>query len=335
MRTALAGLAALVLATSAASAQAVKTRIAYVPVIGAAPLFVLTGAGWARETGLDVSLIKFESGPPAINALASGTIDALAIGLAPVAVARAKGLDTRVVAAMATGGSGFVAASSLAAAFDRQRGDVAKSFADFHLSAGRPAKLATVPSGGVPNVALNHWLFALNNVARGDAQIVALGIDAVQQALLSGAVDGGTALEPGLTITLARDPRLKMIATADQMFEGIPGVVLAVSGPFAKAYPEAVDRLVALNARANAFIAANTDQAADFVQPALGGGLVDKATFARALVSKAVRFVADPAAIVEPARRMLDYEATIGDFDKPPPVDGLIDASVYARVAAH
>lgn len=322
----------LVCGAHGALAQAVKTRIAYVPVVGAAPVFVLDGAGWARDAGLDLSLVKFESGPPAINALASGTIDALAIGLAPIAVARARGLDVRVVSGLSSGGSAFVAAPNLASALAPAASDVAAGFAAFRARNGRPAKLATVPPGGVPNVALNHWLFRLNKVAREDVQIVAMGIDAIQQAMLAGAVDGATVLEPALTIVLDRDPRLKLIVPAVDMFEAIPGVVFAVAGAYATAHPQAVDRLVALVGRATDFVAARSGDAAGYVQPVLGGGLVDRSLIARALASKALTFVTDPRAIEEPTRRMLAYQAEIGDFEKVPSMEGLIDASVFVRV---
>lgn len=325
-------LAALLLAPLAAQAQTIKTRIAYVPVVGAAPLFVFTGAGWAKEAGLDVTPVRFDSGPPAIAGLVSGTIDALAIGIGPVAVARAKGIDVHVVSAASTGGSGFVASPELAEAFS-SGGDVAKAFADFHARKGRPAKLATLPPGGVPTITLHHWLFKLNHVAPADVQIAAMGIDAVQQAVLSGAVDGGTVLEPALTIVLQRNPKLKMLATSNDMFQGIPGVVMAVSGAFANAHPEAVDRLVALTKRAADFIVAKPDEAAGYVQSVFGGGLVDKAVLAQALASNALTFVTDPNAIIEPTKRMLDYQVELGDFDKAPATDGLFDTAPWSRMA--
>src|SRR4051812_34155072 len=105
-RTALVLAAALPLRARAQGT--VPIRIGYVPVIGASALFVLDGAGWAKEAGLDLRLTRFDSGPAAIQAFGSGTLDALAIGIAPVAVARAKGLDVRVVSAAGTGGSAFV-----------------------------------------------------------------------------------------------------------------------------------------------------------------------------------------------------------------------------------
>src|SRR3954447_8152773 len=102
-RSLIQGFGALALALVTATATKLKAqpstatvRIGYVPVIGASALFVLDGAGWAREAGLAIRTTKFDSGPNAIQALASGTLDALAIGVAPVAVARAKGLNTNL-----------------------------------------------------------------------------------------------------------------------------------------------------------------------------------------------------------------------------------------------
>jgi NitT/TauT family transport system substrate-binding protein len=328
------GLAAGLLVATSAWAQDVKLRLAYVPVVGAAPVFVFHGAGWAKAEGLDIGLVRFDSGPPAINALASGTIDVLAIGIAPVAVARAKGLDVKVVAAVATGGSGFVASQPLAAAFEAAGNDVAKAFAAFREANRRPVKIATLPPGGVPTVALNHWLFKLNNVARADVQISGMGIDAVQQAVLSGAVDGGTVLEPARTIVLDRDPKLRALLTATQMFDAIPGVVIAVSGPFAKAHPEAVDKLVALSIRGAKFIGTNTDEAAALVQPILGGGLVDQTVLARSLKSDALTYVADPKLIAEATDRLLAYQVELGDFQTAPPTDGLFDFGPYEHVTS-
>src|SRR3954447_2437272 len=91
----------------------VSVRVGYVPVIGASSLYVIDRAGWAKEAGLELKLVRFDSGPSAIQALASGTLDMLAIGVAPVAVARSRGLDVKVVSAAGSGGSGFVASEAL------------------------------------------------------------------------------------------------------------------------------------------------------------------------------------------------------------------------------
>ena len=78
-----------------------KLRVGIIPILGAAPVIVLDKEGWAKAAGLDLQFTTFESGPNMIQALASGTLDVYVAGVAPLAVARAKGIDVRVVAATA------------------------------------------------------------------------------------------------------------------------------------------------------------------------------------------------------------------------------------------
>jgi NitT/TauT family transport system substrate-binding protein len=176
-------------------------------------------------------LNKFDSGPNAIQAFASGTIDILVIGVAPVAVARSRGLDTSVIAAAAVGGTAFMAGPSLAKAFAENTNDPAKAFAAFRAlpRAARPSWVR-LPPGGVPTVALHHWLWKIGKVERSDVEITNMGIEVVQQAMLTNAIDGGTLLEPSATLVSERDPRIKRIVNSPDMFPNIPGVVVAASG---------------------------------------------------------------------------------------------------------
>lgn len=314
----------------AAQPARVPVRVGYVPVIGAAPLFVMAGAGWAQEAGLDLRLTKFESGPPAIAALASGTLDVLFVGIAPIAVARAKGLPIKVVAASGIGGSAFAAQPALAAAFEAANGDARAAFADFAAKAGRPAKLATLPTGATPTVALRYWL-KTTGVAAADIQIVPLGIEAVGGAMLAGAIDGGTLLEPTLTVVQRRNPGVTTIAFATAMYPDLPGVVLSVTEPFLAAQGTAVETLIRLAARARQLILADPKAAAPHVQAILGGGLVDADVFEAALRSRAVSFVIDPRVIVEATRDSLAFEVEIGDFATAPAIEGLFDPAPYLR----
>ncbi len=300
-------------------------RVGYVPVIGASALFVTDRTGWAREAGLDLKLVRFDSGPAAIHALSSGTLDMLAIGVAPVAVARARGLDVKVVCAAGSGGWGFVASESLAASFATNN-DPAVAFADFIRTHGRKARLATHPSGGVPTVALNHWLWKIGKISKDDVEIVTMGIHGVHEAILNGSVDGATALEPSATVVLQSNPKLKMLLTAREMFPDIPGVVMAATGAFAKASPEALEKMVGLFARATDLIRNNPAEAAKHVEAVIGGGLTHKATMEAALKSSAVEFIFDIRQIEAPTKTLLAYQVEIGDFPKAPPTEGLFDA---------
>jgi NitT/TauT family transport system substrate-binding protein len=332
-RTFLASSAALAAAPARAQAP-LSVRVGYVPVIGAAALYVLDRAGWARQAGLDIRLAKFDSGPAAIQAISSGSLDMLAIGIAPVAVARSRGLDVHVVSAAGTGGSAFLAAPALADAFAKSRNDPAAALAAFRQANGRPAKIGTLPPGGVPTVALNYWFFKTHNVARADVEIVAIGIEALQGAILAGAVDGGTVLEPSATIVRRRDPRLQVIATARDMFPDIPGVVFAATGAFENAHPEAVEKMVGLVLRAIELIQRDPKAAAPYVAEVLGGGLVPAEIMAAALASPAVAYVTDPRAIEAPTRALLEYQVEIGDFAAAPKTEGLFETKYFDAAKA-
>jgi len=322
--------AAAALAAAPAGAQgALALRVGYVPVIGAAALYVLDGAGWAREAGLDIRLAKFDSGPAAIQAISSGSLDMLAIGIAPVAVARSRGLDVHVVSAAGTGGSAFLAAPALAEAFGKTGNDPAAALADFRQAQGRPAKIGTLPPGGVPTVALNYWFFKTHKVARADVEIVAIGIEALQGAILAGAIDGGTVLEPSATIVQRRDPRLKAIATARDMFPDIPGVVIAATGAFEKAHADAVQTIVGLVIRATELIQRDPKAASAYVAEVVGGGLVPADVMAAALASPAVAYVTDPRAIEAPTRALLEYQVEIDDFPAAPKAEGLFETKYF------
>lgn len=313
-----------------------KLEIGYVPVIGASPLFVLDGAGWAKEAGLSLTATKFDSGPNAIQGAASGRLDALVIGIAPLAVARARGLDLTIVATISRGGSGLVATTKLQQAFDEAGGDPVKAFAAFRAKHGRAVKLGTLPAGAGPTVALTYWLKKTLKAPSSDVELAPMGIEAVQQAVMVDGIDGGTVLEPALSAVLTRAPHLKVIADEASMFPDAQGVGVAISGKLARENPQAVEKLVALIIRATREVQANPEGAADHVQKVLGGGLLPKAVVLRALTSPTITWTNDPRAAVEPTTRMLAWQVESGDIATPPALDGLFDARYFdaARTAA-
>lgn len=323
--------AGLVLAAGSASAQ-VPARVGVIPIVGAAPLFVANGKGWAKEAGLDVKVTTFESGPNMIQALASGTIDIYVAGVMPLAVARSKGILSRVIAATAVEEMVFVAGPKLATYFAPGVAP-ADALKAFRVKEGKPARLAAQPPGSVPNTTLQHWLWQVAKADKADADIVSLGIDATQQAVLAGAVDGAALREPALTIVQARDPAIRLIATGGQMFPSQPGTVVAVTPAFAAAHPAEVQGLVDALVRADRLLKEKPDEAAPAVEQALGKGIVDLATIRKALTSPASRFVADPRTIVDATAKMQDYQVSIGTLDQAAPLDGLFDPSFYEKAA--
>ena len=324
--------AALALASSAALAAPVTARVGVIPIVGAAPIFVADGKGWAKEAGLELKFTTFESGPNMIQALATGTIDIYVAGVMPLAVARTKGIDSKVVTATAVEEMVFVAGPKLAPYFaaGATPGDALKAY---RAKEGKPARLAAQPPGSVPNTTLQHWLWQVAKADKADAEIVSMGIDATQQAVLVGAVEGAAIREPALTIVQGRNPAIKLVATGGQMFPSQPGTVVAVTPAFAAAHPEQVQALVDALVRADKLLKDKPDEAAPFVEAALGKGIVDLATIRKALTSPASRFIADPRAIVDATAKMQDYQVSIGTLDKASPLEGLFDPRYYEKAA--
>ncbi len=92
---------AAALLPSTVRAQAAQVRVGYIPILGAAPLFVADREGFAKAAGVEFRSTVFESGPNMISALASGTLDVYVAGVAPLAVARSKGINAVVLTATA------------------------------------------------------------------------------------------------------------------------------------------------------------------------------------------------------------------------------------------
>ncbi|MDP3601487.1 MAG: ABC transporter substrate-binding protein [Bosea sp. (in: a-proteobacteria)] len=318
------------LARPVVAQTAIPARIGYIPIIGTAPVFVAQGEGWLKDAGIAASFTVFESGPNMIQAFASGTIDFYLAGIAPLAVARSRGVDVRVVAATAIAENVFVAAPALAKFFTPGTAPAA-AFKAHKAATGRAARLATQPAGSVPNTVLQYWLWEVAKADKGDVEVVPMGIDATQQAVLAGAVEGGIVREPALTIVQSRNPGIKLVAGGQELFPGQPGTVLAGSGAFVTKNPDTVQKLVDSLVRAAALIAKDPDRAAPHVAAALGKGIVDPALIRKALVSPASTFEIDPRKIIEPSRAMQTYQVKLGSLEKELPFEGLFETQFFER----
>jgi NitT/TauT family transport system substrate-binding protein len=295
-----------------------------IPVIGAAPVFVADKEGWAREAGLDLSFTTFESGPNMIQALASGTIDLYVAGVAPLGVARSKGIDVKVVASTATGENVLIASPRLARHLTSGTSPAAALKA-YRADTGKPARLATQPPGSVPNTVLQYWLWEQAKADPADVEIVTMGIDATQQAVLADAVEGAIVREPALTIIRRRNPDIKLVAVGDELFPGQPGTVVAASGAFLARAPEQIQGLVNALARAGRVLTETPAKVAPAVAAYLAKGIVDNDVIAEALSSPAARFVIDPRRLIEPAKALQAYQVKLGSLKEPVPLDELFD----------
>jgi NitT/TauT family transport system substrate-binding protein len=227
-----------------------------------------------------------------------------------------------------------VAASPALSAFFAPGVKPADAFKAFRAKTGKVARLATQPPGSVPHTTLMHWLFEVTKTDKADVEIVPMGIDATQQALLAGAVDGATIREPTVAIVQGRNPAIKIVALGGDMFPNQPGTVVAVSEAFLKKNPQAAQAIADAIVKATDLINKDHKRVAPHIEAALGRGLVPVATIEKALASPASKFVADPRVIVESTDLMQKYQVSIGTLDKAASLEGLFDHSFYLKAVA-
>lgn len=311
-----------------------QVRVGVIPVLGVAPIFVVDKEGLAKQAGFDLKFTTFESGPAMIQALASGTLDVYVAGVAPLGVARSKGIDIRVVTATAIEEMTVAAGPKLAPYF-KQGVASAQALKDFKAATGKAARLATQPPGSVPHTTLVHWLNEVIKADKADYDIVPMGIDATQQALLASAVDGATIREPTDTIVQARNPAIKIVALGGEMFPNQPGTVVAISGAFLTKNRDGVQKLVDALVKADGLIKSDPKRVAPYVEAAIGKGIIDTAIIEKALVSPASKFTADPRVIMQATAKMQSYQVSIGTLEKDVPLDGLFDVSFYERAVGN
>lgn len=311
------------------SAHAATTlRVAYIPILAMAQLFVIEGEGWLKSDGIELQLTRFSSGPAMVQALVSGGYDVAYIGIGPAMVARGSGLPLKVVAATGINGGSLIGQGAFAQIFKAARLP-AEAFGTFRRQEGRPARIATLPKGSVPEAVLQHWLKEVARVSDADVQVLGVGEDRVQQVLLSGAADAASILEPILTIVLERVPSAVILAEGGVLFPNQPGAVLAVSEQAIDRQRQAVQLLVNAHIRATALMIADPARAAHDTGALLGQGLIPEATLARAFTSQSMHPVADPHAIMDATQRLAAFQVSQGTLARAVPVAELFDTTFY------
>ncbi len=311
----------------ARAADSLKLGVGYIPILAAAPLFVLTGEGWAKQEGLDVRLTRFVDGPSAIQALAAGQIDMIYAGVAPVIVARSKGADVAVIANSGIEELVLVARGPLATLAKGK--PAAEAVKELAAQTGRKVKFGTQPAGSVPDTVLRHWLFKVAKLDPAIIEIVPMGIEKTQQALLAGALDAADIREPTITIIKKTDPASTILALGGEMFPGQPGTVVSARGALLRENPEAIGRFVAIHKRAVDVVIKDPKRAAALSNEHLGKGIVEPEVLEEALKSPASKFTADPHAIVEAVTAMQAFQQEIGTAQAGAPVSEAFDFRFY------
>jgi NitT/TauT family transport system substrate-binding protein len=319
----------IVLLTSILGLVSAQTRldVGFMPILPVSQLFVAQSEGWLVEAGIEPNLVEFQNGPAMVQALSAGQLDVAYVGIGPAMVARAKGVDIKVVASNIVEQISFVVRGELGDYFERF--EPAEALERFAADKDRPARIATFPAGSVPHTVLQYWLRRVIDADPDSVEIIAMGSAQVQQALLTGATDGASILEPVVTIVTDRLEGARVVAAGGEMFPELPGAVLAVRERLIEEEPELVQALVAAHVRATAVLRDDPARAAALVGPYIGGGRLDRALVERAIANSRENFVADPHFIQEASLSLQEFQKELGTLGRAVTIDELFDFSFY------
>ncbi len=317
---------AAVLPAQISAQDRVELEIGYMPILPVSQLFIGLEEGWIDEAGITPDLVQFQNGPAMVQALLAGQLDVAYFGIGPAMVARARGADIKVVSSNIVEQISVVALGELAPYFE---GDHATAFDRFAADKGRKAVITTFPTGSVPETVLQYWLRRQLGADVDQVEIIFQGAAQVQQALLTGAVDGAAILEPIVSIVTSRLDDAMIVASGSELFPGQPGAVLAVRSEAITAHPDQIRALVAAHKRATDLLVNDPEAATPAVAKYVGGGRLDPEIIRTAIKGSAAGFVSDPNFIIEGTRVMHDFQAELGTLKKPVDLDALFDVSIY------
>lgn len=313
------------------SAQAdTELEIGFMPILPVSQLFVALENGWLKDAGITPKLVSFQNGPAMVQALLAGQLDVAHVGIGPAMVARGKGADIKVVASSIIEQISFVGLDSLTPLFDE--GDPKSAFARFREANGRKPVITTFPVGSVPETVLQYWLRRQLGADPDDLDIIYQGAAQVQQALLTGAVDGAMILEPAVSIVIDRVPSARVLASGAELFPDQPGAIMAVREQLIEEHPEIVEALVVAHVRATSELNEQPAEASKAVQKYVGGGRMSQALVESAVQRSLGKFVADPNAILEATQEMHDFQAEIGTLKAEVDIDLLFDLTFHDKV---
>jgi ABC-type nitrate/sulfonate/bicarbonate transport system substrate-binding protein len=226
-------------------------NLGFLPLVDAAPLMVAQSLGFAREEGLDLTLVPAPSWSTLRDMLGSGQVVAAQM-LSPIPIATALGLGgaaTPLEALMVLNLNGNTIGVSQGLAAKMRAGGFGFDFQD-----ARAAGLALLGAGpklrvGVPFVfsmhreLIHYWLDALGQPLPQGLEIVTIAPPRMGEALAAGEIDAFCVGEPRGSIAMETGAG-ELLLPGSAIWSAAPEKVLATRKGWAEAEPDLAGRLI-------------------------------------------------------------------------------------------
>ncbi len=232
------------------SEQINTLRIGYQPSTHQIAEMVAAEKGWWAEDlkpfGVtEIKEFEFPSGPPEMQAMLAGDLDAAYVGTAPPISAISQGMDAKIVAAVNINGSNLVFKPGLA--YTGPESLVGKT-------------IGTFPPGSIQDTVMKKWLED-NNVDLSQVKIIPMGPGDAVTAMSAGKVDGVFLPQPSPAIVELEGTGKPAVASGE-MWPYHACCSLVVSGKLIREHPDLVEQIVKTHINATEYVNAHPEEAA-------------------------------------------------------------------------
>jgi NitT/TauT family transport system substrate-binding protein len=309
-----------------------KLTIGYLPIIYITQFAAALDQGWFDELGVpNIEFLRFTTGLPMLQGMATDQIDITYIGIGPVIIAGHRGLPVKAVAATSKDTMALVTTETFAHLYAAYQPPLA-AFAAFANHTGRKLKMGTLPRGTTPDVFLRLWLDGVGIQPEKDMEIVPMGGDQLVAAMAAGQVDGVAIGEPQITLIQHTDPKFKVLLYGKDLVPGLPGGVVMVQQRLIDQYPALVEKPVEIHLRVTKRFNAGKEVFARAATKFLGEQFLPLELSRGAVRSPAIHMVTDLRPLL-PILAVYDAsEVKQGIWPKPTKVEDVLDLRFYDAV---
>ncbi len=227
--------------------------VGYLPTSLDSALFVADDMGMFKKEGLKVQLVPFRTGSELIDAANKNQIDVGYVGITPVTSSIDQNSSVKIVAAVNQEGSGIVVSnnSNITNVTDLQ------------------GKKILIPKKGSIQDVLLRYLLIKNNINPASVNITEMDVPLMQNALISGDVDGYIAWEPYVTQAKI-DGSGRILMNSNDIFPDIPTCVVVATNKFMTQKPDQLRKFLKVHVEATDYVNTHKNETAVIVSKKLG-----------------------------------------------------------------
>ena len=227
--------------------------VGYLPTSLDSALFVANDLGMFKKEGIKVQLVPFRTGSELIDAANKNQIDVGYVGITPVTSSIDQNSSVKIVAAVNQEGSGIV---------------VSNNGSINNITDLKGKKILIPKKGSIQDVLLRYLLLK-NNVNPASINITEMEVPLMQNALISGDVDGYIAWEPYVTQAKI-DGSGRILMNSNDIWPNIPTCVVISTNKFMTQKPDQLKKFLKVHVEATDYVNTHEDETALIVSKKLG-----------------------------------------------------------------